>query len=60
MTHDAGFPTEIFFSKKKILHIKSGMGNNVLVYHFFGFFETKFFFINKIRFCIVTSVGKPA
>ena len=33
-----------FFFKKKILHIKSGMGNNVLVYHFFGFFEIKIFY----------------
>ena len=38
--HDEGFPT----FQKKNLHIKPGIGNNVLVYHFFGFFEIKIFY----------------
>ena len=36
--------------KKKILHIKPGIGNNVLVYHFFGFIEIKKFLLIKYDF----------
>ena len=40
MMADGRFPT---FQKKNLL-IKPGKGNNVLVYHFFGFYEIKKFY----------------